>query len=141
MSRTENFRKQHRELEAIVGAIAGPITNGTVAKEAAEIRKNLSLLAGKLTVHLGMEDNVLYPELAKSTDTAVSSTAAKFQAEMGGIKAAFTAYVGKWPSSAAIEADPKTFANDTLGIVKALADRIAREESDLYKKADAAQIK
>ena len=55
---------------------------------------------------------------------------------MGGIKTAFTGYIGKYNTPAAIAAKPAGFISDTQGIVKALGERIRKEEGELYPAFD-----
>ena len=84
-----------------------------------------------LSVHLAKEDKHLYPALAKAASPVVQSTAKRFADEMGGLAAAHTAYVGKWPVTA-IAADWHGFARDTRTVMGLLRQRITREDRELY---------
>jgi hypothetical protein len=83
-----------------------------------------------------MEDESLYPNLAKSADTKVKGVADKFIKEMGGIAKAYLAYADKWTDKA-VKENPKGFISETNGIIKVLGERIQKEESELYPLADA----
>lgn len=135
MAKSEMFRNQHKELLDIVGKIT-PLLNPQALKDrSADIRAALTGLAGKITMHLQVEDTVLYAKML--ADPKAKATAERFQREMGGIKTALTGYLGKYATPAAISANPAGFIADTQGIVKALGDRIKREESELYALFDA----
>lgn len=131
MAKTDIFRRQHETLLDLATRLAAASTSDPVAARSA-----LSHLSGTLRVHLANEDRGLYPESAASSDPALRAVAERFQVEMGGVAELFTAYAGRWPSPAAIEAAPADFARETSQIVAALGDRIAREERDFYPLVD-----
>ena len=135
MARTDRLRKQHVELVKVVEILSGYLNEANIAQDAAGARTAMSELAGKLGVHLSMEDKVLYPEMIKCADPKTKATAEKFVLEMGDIATAFTAYNGKW-TIPFIGADPASFIKETKGIFEVLSKRIAREEGELYPLAD-----
>jgi hypothetical protein len=136
MSRTEKYREQHRELEALIGQMAAGFDPARLAQDASPMRTLLSQLAGKVKVHLAMEDSALYPSMLKHPNPSVQAKAKAFMDEMGGIKQAFAAYLAKFPSAQAIQADPKGFIEATGAIAGALGKRIHAEDSDLYALVD-----
>jgi hypothetical protein len=135
MAYTDNFKRQHQELLAMVGEIAGKLKSDPA--DAKALRALLSGLAGKLTVHLAMEDKALYPRLAQVNVDNSRAMAATFQKEMGGLAGAFADYNQKWQQNA-ILADPAGFARATQEVFGALGRRIARENAELYPLADRA---
>ena len=80
MVRTARFRRQHDEIMAIVQEISSHLTND-LKKDARQVPQLLSTLAGKLTVHLAMEDNALYPSLLK--DDQLRPLAEEFMGKWG----------------------------------------------------------
>lgn len=136
MASTKNFRDQHDRALAVAGQISALLNPTALRADASEVRQLLSQLAGALKVHLAMEDESLYPELARSADPKVSATARRFQQEMGGIKSALEAYLGKWPSTGAIQQNPDAFIADTKNVLAALAKRIEKENKELYPLAE-----
>ena len=136
MSKTQHYRDQHQELTAMVGQLQIFLDPGNLAKDASEPRHLLSLFAAKLNMHLALEDKALYPQLLKHKDSAVQAKAKRFMDEMGSIKEAFGAYMGKYPSAQAIQAAPAAFITDSNGLIKVLAKRIHSEDSDLYALVD-----
>ena len=133
MAYTDNFKRQHQELLAMVGEIAGKLKSDPA--DAKALRALLSGLAGKLTVHLAMEDKALYPRLMQQQDARSTALAGKFMKEMGGLAQVFATYNNKWQVTA-IKADPAGFSDETRKVFGALAHRIGRENTELYPLAD-----
>jgi iron-sulfur cluster repair protein YtfE (RIC family) len=135
MAYSDNFRRQHQDLLAMAGEIAGKLK--AEPSDARGLRNLLSAMAGKLTVHLAMEDKALYPRLAQVDVENSRSIARAFQQEMGHLAGAFAEYNQKWQMNA-IAADPTGFARDTHAVFAAIGRRIARENNELYPLADRA---
>lgn len=133
---TENFRRQHDELLQIVGEIVPQLQAEALAKNASTVRSQLSQLAGKLNVHLAMEDKSLYPMLIAHPDAAIAAKATAFSVEMGNIKEAFGGYMKRWATAALIQQSPKEFVSETNSIFATLGQRIERENNDLYARFD-----
>jgi iron-sulfur cluster repair protein YtfE (RIC family) len=133
MGFTDKFRAQHDDILAL----AGNITRMLDAREpdVVAVRKQLSLLAGKVGFHLAMEDKALYPRLMERKGTRAEQVAGKFMTEMGSLAEVFGNYTAKWQPST-IRADLPGFTQETRKVFGALAKRIARENSDLYPLAD-----
>jgi Hemerythrin HHE cation binding domain len=135
MAYTDNLRRQHQDLLAMVGELTRRIK--AEPGDARGLRTQLSALAGKLTVHLAMEDKALYPRLVEVNVANSRSIAKAFQQEMGGLAGAFTDYNQKWQLNA-IAADPSGFARESHAVFSAIGKRIAREDGELYPLADRA---
>lgn len=136
MAKSDPFMQQHKDLVALVTSVAGQLdaTKLSAAPAAAAVHSQLSTMAGKLKVHLGMEDTVLYP--AMLANPATKATAEKFKSEMGGIKTVFDGYLKKYPTPAAISANAAGFVADTKGLFDALGKRVQRENTELYPAFD-----
>lgn len=137
MLRTQNYRDQHEQLLGLAGELGGLLSSPDNAFPATQARHILSEIAGRLTVHLAMEDKHLYPNLLQHTDTAVRQTAERFVNEMGGIATVFKTYLANWPSADAVARNPAGFRSATQGILKALGGRIQQENTVLYPLMDA----
>ncbi len=136
MAVTDQYRNDHKSLVAGITDIAGLVNVG-VAQNAELIAKTLAGFSGKLKMHLATEDNALYPMLLKSENAELKSMAEKFKAEMGTLKEVYGDFAQKFMTKTKIEADCEGFKTEFDGIVKALSDRINREETQLYALADA----
>jgi len=136
MAKSDRFRQQHDELLGLANALAATLDAGKLSADGTPARSALSKLAGKLLLHLGAEDEHLYPNLMASNDAHTKKIAQQFVDEMGGIANAFVGYNTKWKTASSIQADAAGFINETKGIYKALADRIDKENNILYPLMD-----
>ncbi|HJV51849.1 MAG TPA: hemerythrin domain-containing protein [Noviherbaspirillum sp.] len=141
MARTDKFRLQHNELMALANELQGMLNEDALSQDAAAARRCLGNLMGKLTMHLSTEDKVLYPELEANKDPAVASLAHRFASEMKTTAASITAYNGRWGTPSAIKANAHAFIKETKDVIKILADRIKRENQELYATADRSEGK
>ncbi len=137
MAQADSFYKQHEELVEVVGKISGKLNAATVAAQAGEVRSLLNTLLGKLSIHLSMEDKALYPRLQQHADAKIRDTAKKFATEMANVAPVVQAFGAKW-SESEIKANPAAFVEETKKLFAALADRIRRENTELYPLLDKA---
>lgn len=128
--RLDLYRAQHRELAAAFGRLEALLAG--VELDAALARELVGRLAGKLAVHLRMEDRGLYPELLASPHAPLREAARAFQAGMGSLRARADAHALRWLRPGAIERAPGDFAADLRGLLEALAARVAAEEAHLF---------
>ncbi len=137
MAVTDNFRKQHAELIELVRGIESALDPQKLAAGVSEVRSKLSTLLGKLSLHLAMEDNSLYPRLEKHQDAKIRDVAKKFSTEMSGVKPNVEAFSRKWTETA-IRADGAAFCAEAKSLFGLLADRIQRENTQFYALVDQA---
>lgn len=136
MARTDKFREQHKKIGDIVKEIQGQLDEKNLTANSKNTVVLLGRLSGVIKLHLAMEDESLYPGLAKSANPKTKYVAEKFITEMGGIAKAYLSYADKW-NEKAIRENAKGFITETTGIIKVLGERIQKEESELYPLADA----
>jgi len=138
MAKSDRFTQQHDELLALANELAATLDADKLSENASQARRVLNKLAGKLLIHLGAEDEFLYPHLLASNDEETRQVAQQFVDEMGGISKAFVGYNDKWKMAASIQADAVGFINETKAIYTALAERIEKENTVLYPLMDKA---
>ena len=92
-------------------------------------------LSATLIGHLKSEDWVLYPRLLASPDRAVAGSARAFGDEMGGMAAAYNQHCSRWTADA-IAADWSGYCRESGTLIDALANRIRRENLELYPLLD-----
>lgn len=136
MARTDRFRDQHNELLTIAAELKALLVPADLAADGSKARACLGRLMGKLVLHLTTEDKVLYPELSAHKDAGVAAMAKRFAAEMKVTTQAVVAYNETWSTPSAIKSNPKGFIDETQNVLKVLADRIKRENQELYTAAD-----
>lgn len=89
-----------------------------------------------LIQHVAKEDRLLYPRLSSAPDPEVRNLAQRFQRDMGGLADAYRDHIARWPASA-IVADWPGYRRDAEAIAVTLAERIEREELELYPRLTA----
>ena len=136
MAYTAKFRARHGGILNVAKSIAQHLDAERLRKDAREVRHLLSVLHGKLSVHLAMEDKSLYPRLLRHHDGDIRALTQRYIDEMGSLAGAFKDYVGHWPTPSAIQADPERFIAETGGVFDALGKRVAQENGELYVLAD-----
>ena len=126
MVNRDTLSKEHAELDSLAQRLL-------LAVDAKGPETGLSALRWRLNhvlmVHLAKEDKLLYPQLMASSIT--QALAKRFADEMGGLAQAYLAYNAAWPIER-VEAEWSLFGEATRGVMKALRQRILREERDLY---------
>lgn len=140
MRRTETYRQHHQELRTIAGRIESLLEAASVAADPNGVATVVRELFGKFSVHLAIEDNSLYPRYRSHADATLRTTAQRFETEMGGLGERFDAYRKAWPGPLAIARDPAAFVTQTREVLRALQERVAREESQLYDLIDQAAV-
>ena len=134
MALTSNLRRQHTEILTLVEEITAAFKSIPPVFE--EIGELLPELAGKLKIHLAMEDKALYPKLLASKEIQTRQIAENFLNEMGNLKETFEVYHKRWNSVLKIKEQYDRFRQETPLIFNALTERISREDQQLYDLAD-----
>lgn len=138
MMTREILSAEHAELDRLATELLAIVSAG--AGRAADLSAVRWRLNRVLLMHLAKEDRLLYPRLQACGDVRTEAMATRFAREMGGLAEAYLAYANGWTHNR-ILGDWDGFAADTRKIVRALRQRIEREERDLYPllTADAGQ--
>lgn len=132
MNMTKNFRWQHSELLQIAGEVSYLLETLQKDGSPTQIMDLMAVFAGKLQIHLALEDKSLYPHLLTSENTRIAELSTEFLTEMGSLSQTFTVYKNKWVSIEVIQADLPSFIKETRDIFGALSDRIILENTVLY---------
>jgi hemerythrin-like domain-containing protein len=122
------LKRQHDEIGRVARTLATAVANLAQHQPIAALRWELARL---LMTHLAMEDRLFYPAMQRSPDAEARATATAFQTEMGGLSDAFGTYMRCWTDDR-VAAEWPTFCTDTQNLLFALAQRIERENSQLY---------
>ncbi len=125
-------RNHHVVLRYLVDEIA------KAASDPASIAAYLTRLRSILLAHLNIEDNWLYPQLARSPNSTVRHKAERYTREMGGLRDVFAALWERWGDPGAIEGAPEAWQWDWQPFERALSARMDAEDNDLYAAAEAA---
>ncbi|CAA7620905.1 putative signal transduction protein [Candidatus Terasakiella magnetica] len=129
---TISFRRHHHQMREMMGRIYDMLDTERVERDPGAVATILRELFGKFSIHLALEDRLLYPKLRSWPVAHLQAIADRFEVEMGGMKAEFDGYRRSWPGPQAISRDPARFVTETVAVLGALEQRINREDLDLY---------
>lgn len=127
-----NLKRQHNEVMSLANYILNNIKNRTVDKNLDQIVKSINTITGKLKIHLLNEDEFLYPYLLSSPDAVLNNFGKKYSEEMKEVTKAYNSYKTKYNTTDKIKQNMAEFNEDTKRIFGALANRIVREEKEIY---------
>ena len=129
------FRQQHARILKLATRLGEQSRAATDPVAVTDVLATLEAFTAELVEHLEQEDGHLYPAMMASTDPELAALAKRYHAEMGGITDLFGLYCRRW-TAATIGADPLRFARETDLLLEGLADRVRRENDDLYPAAE-----
>lgn len=131
MSTTDLLKEQHSELLDVASALSLHLQIDRIAETPEVVHELLNNLAGRLRVHLTMEDRGLYPLLFERNDEYVKKMTRDFMDDMGG-SGRVRQYMLRWSVPRLIAEHPRDFSRETRELLQELSSRIDREESELY---------
>jgi hypothetical protein len=132
---TSNFRRQHDELVELAVELSAVIESERAPDSVARIQSILNRLAGKLKIHKAMEEESLYSDLLVHERPDVRELAQRFQREFGDVYAFFLDFRAHWDAPR-VDQEYAEFVRAGRGVIAALADRVARENGELYDAVD-----
>ena len=130
--RTKMYQKQHAEIKRVMDQIMASLDSSTLKKNTDDVRSLVNRLVGKLSVHLALEDNVLYPYLADSSNIELKEMGRSLQAQVGGLRKALKSYKESWTTPMSIEENPAQFAKDSKEFIDVIKNRIQLEDDGLF---------
>ncbi len=133
MKTMEKLKNQHQEILRIVDEIHFDLEMEINSSIANSLMEKIERLRSLLEIHLLIEDDFLYPALQKLPHDDVRNTATRFAIELGGIKEAFSEYLGKWCTPEDIVRSSSYFVSESNALFSALQQRIAKEDNELFR--------
>lgn len=130
----DRYHRDHGNILDQIDALRS-LSHAGIGENGEEIAERIVSTASLIKFHLAAEDQVLYPRLARSGMPEVEQLSTRYQREMQGLASAFGEFVLKWRVPARLQADPEGFRRDANTVLKALYERLQREDSELYPAA------
>lgn len=132
MNKTEQLKKQHDSIFKLIEETRHLVHDQHFEEHASAIAKNISVLAGIISMHLSHEDQYLYPSLLKSEKQEVKVKAKKYMDEMGNLKKQYADFKNLYNTKNKILTNPNDFVSNFDIVFKAIERRIVKEDNDLY---------
>lgn len=132
MTTIKNLERQHQDIYEVLNETKAMVNSNDLEKNSMNIARNISILAGKLKIHLGNEDKYLYPSLIKKGDASLQKKTQYYINEMGGLSQAYMDFKDKYNTRSKIMSDTALFIKESNEVFEAVLTRMHREDTDLY---------
>lgn len=132
----KNYIDQHESIAEEIHFIKESLKLDLTDDLSGDVAKHINILAGKLSVHLSMEDKHLYPHLLEKQDNEINSSVQFYMNEMSNLANEFTTYKEKYNTKYKLLQNKDNFNKETINILNKISERINREEETIYKYID-----
>lgn len=129
----KSYLDQHKAVKEEIKIIKSLVASEDYEKNGRDIALHISTLAGKIKMHLSMEDKYLYPGLIEKGSADVKKIANSYQQEMGNLADEFVKYKDKYNTDPKLLQSAESIKSDTEKIFQKIETRMQREENELYK--------
>lgn len=131
MSLIKQLKEEHVEIMRAFESIKSGVNGGNRGDD--DLINELRELKEVLVAHLGLEDKMLYPALAKSENNKAKELGEKFSKEMMEISGVALAFFGKYISETIGDLlRSSEFRKELDNVIKAVVKRVDTEEKILY---------
>lgn len=130
----QRYHHDHARILEQIDALRA-LARAGVREHAEEIGQLITGTASHIKFHLAAEDQVLYPTLARCGKADLAAMSERYRIEMQGLAEAFAGFVRQWRVPARLAADPEGFRRDANTVLRALFERLQRENAELYPAA------
>ena len=127
----DKFKHQHVQILQCITELRA-CTRAGIVENAAEIARLVVAMSSVIKLHLAAEDQVLYPALQAGDDRALARLGQRYQDEMLSIATSYMAFARRWNAPHKLQADPEGFRADANLVLKAVYERMRREDRDFY---------
>jgi hemerythrin-like domain-containing protein len=128
----DRLRLQHREIFDSVEYIEDFIESGNYESNLDTLAEEINVLAGKLKIHLSVEDVFLYPDLMENGSMKAKEIVNNFKYEMTSLNSIFIDYKNQFNTKDKISNNIEGFIRISKEVFEILRMRIGKEEKELY---------
>lgn len=132
----ERFKSQHVEILDGIANLRQLVRN-SIADNAHKIAQEISALSKVVTMHLAIEDRILYPALQNGSNKKLADMGKAYQEDMKGIASSYIAFSRKWGAATALLSQPEMFRTEANQVLKAVYERMQKENTEFYPAIEA----
>ncbi|MBV7534831.1 hemerythrin domain-containing protein [Duganella sp. sic0402] len=132
----DKFKHQHIDILSAIADLRRLVQEG-ISTHASEIARRIVSMSSIIRLHLAVEDRVLYPALEASGNRAMAGMGQKYRDEMEGIAGSYLDFASKWNTPRILVSEPETFRAEANQVLKALYERMKREDHEFYPAIEA----
>ena len=127
----ERFKRQHVEILQRIDGLR-KLAHAGVEANADSIAQQIKELGKVVTLHLAIEDRILYPAVQKAEDAQVAAMGAAYQDEMKGIANRYIRFTNQWSDAKRVAAEADAFRAAANTVLKDVYLRMQRENHEFY---------
>ena len=127
----DRFKQQHDEILRRIDTLRR-LTHAGVSHNAKSIAEEVRALGKVVTLHLAIEDRILYPAVQKASNAELAAMGAAYQDEMKGIANRYIRFTNQWSDALKLAANPDAFRDDANTVLKDVYLRMQRENHEFY---------
>jgi hypothetical protein len=131
----DRFKQQHVQILQIIKHMRD-LAHAGIQEHALEIARDVAALRSRVKAHLSIEDELLYPRIARHSNAQVSKLAQAYQEEMKPLSRIVLEFTARWSAAAQIQAEPEQFRAHANTAVKQLHKRIQHENTEFYPQVE-----
>ena len=127
----ERFKQQHVDILQRIDTLR-QLTRDGISSNSHSIAQQVKDLGKVVTLHLAIEDRILYPAVQKAKDATIAAMGAAYQEEMKGIAGRHIRFTNQWSDPARVAAEPDAFRAAANTVLKDVYQRMQRENHEFY---------
>lgn len=132
----DRFKHQHVDILRRIDALR-KLTHDGIVENSYAIAQQVKDLGKVVTLHLAIEDRILYPAVRKAADADIAAMGETYQEEMKGIANPYIRFTHKWSDPAQVAAQPDSFRDAANTVLKNVYQRMQRENHEFYPAIEA----
>lgn len=125
------FKHQHDDILQRIGRLR-KLAHAGIEVNSFPIAQEVQALGKVVTLHLAIEDRILYPAVQKAEDSRIAAMGVAYQEEMKGIANRYVRFTNQWSDAAKVAAEPEAFREAANTVLKDVWQRMQRENHEFY---------
>src|SRR3546814_3633897 len=127
----DRFKHQHVEILQGIADLR-KFAHAGIKENAYEIVRQLGALTSVVSLHLAIEDRILYPRLQKGENQHLADMSGSYRQEMKGIANAYITFARKWGKVAVVAEKAEQFRKEAKVALKTCHTRLQKENTKSY---------
>ena len=127
----DRFKDQHVDILQRIEALRRLAHSG-IMSNAHSIAQQIKDLGKVVTLHLAIEDRILYPAVQKANNAGIAAMGSAYQEEMKGIANRYIRFTQQWSDPTRLAAEPDAFRAAANTVLKDVYQRMQRENREFY---------
>lgn len=127
----DRFKHQHVDILQRIDELRSLARKG-IETNAQAIAQRVADLGKLVTLHLAIEDRIMYPTVRKAADPKLAAMGAAYQEEMKGIANRYLRFTEHWSKAQNVASEPEGFRSAANNVLRDVYLRMQRENQEFY---------